>query len=113
TTYVFQQCNGINIGSALTDNRMTDDDYRFHDVFHLAYAAVLGWSPVLRALLRRKRKSRPQIDEVEDGARAGIIEEAVSTLVFNNAARHLFYEGMEGIDYELLKAVRRMVAGLE
>jgi NTP pyrophosphatase (non-canonical NTP hydrolase) len=41
-TYVIQQCNGINIGSALTDNRMTNDDYRFHDVFHLAYAAVLG-----------------------------------------------------------------------
>ena len=42
----------------------------FHDVFHLAYAAVLGWSPTTRALLKIKRKSRPEIDENEDGARA-------------------------------------------
>ncbi|MGW7530630.1 hypothetical protein ACWGJ5_46485, partial [Streptomyces sp. NPDC054783] len=28
-----------------------EDDYRFHDAFHLAHAAVLGWSPVSRFLL--------------------------------------------------------------
>ena len=43
--YVFQRCNGINMGDRLTDNIMRPDDYRFHDVFHYAYAAVLGWSP--------------------------------------------------------------------
>ncbi len=41
-TYVFQRCNGVNIGDRLTDNIMKPDDYRFHDVFHYAYAAVLG-----------------------------------------------------------------------
>ena len=40
-TYVFQRCNGINIGDRLTDNAMTADDYRFHDAFHYAYVAVL------------------------------------------------------------------------
>src|SRR5205823_3866362 len=43
-TYVLQRCNGINIGDRLTDNRVEQDDYRFHDVFHLAYAAFLAWS---------------------------------------------------------------------
>ena len=41
----------------LTDNAYDPDGYRFHDVFHFAYAAVLGWSPITRAMLRRKRKS--------------------------------------------------------
>ncbi len=69
-SYVIQQCTGINIGDRLTDNRLEPDDYRFHDVFHLAYAAILGWSPVLRALFKVKRKSCPKIDENQDGARA-------------------------------------------
>src|SRR5205823_12790053 len=47
-TFVMQQCNGVNIGDRLTDNKSEPDDYRFHDVFHLAYAAILGWSPVTR-----------------------------------------------------------------
>src|SRR5215469_7394159 len=45
-SYVIQKCNGIKIGDRLTDNMVEDDGYRYHDVFHLSYAAVLGWSPV-------------------------------------------------------------------
>ena len=51
--------NGKPLSAGLTDNAYDPDGYRFHDVFHFAYAAVLGWSPITRALLRRKRKSRP------------------------------------------------------
>lgn len=58
-SYVFQRCQGLNIGDRLTDNAMEADDYRFHDVFHFANLAVLTWSPVLRSLLRLKRKSDP------------------------------------------------------
>jgi NTP pyrophosphatase (non-canonical NTP hydrolase) len=65
--FVFQKSGGILLGDRLTDNHLPEDDYRFHDVFHLAYAAVLGWSPTTRALLKIKRKSRPEIDENEDG----------------------------------------------
>lgn len=111
--YVVQQCNGINIGSLLTDNRMTVDDYRFHDVFHLAYAAILGWSPVLRALFKLKRKSRPQIDEAQDGARAILIEEGVSTLVFHRAARLNLFESVTTLDYPLLKLIPEFVDGFE
>ena len=112
-TYVFMRCNDINIGDRLTDNKLEKDDYRFHDVSHLAYAAILGWSPVLRALFRVKRKSRPEIDETEDGARAILIEEGVSTWIFNHAARLNFFENLTSVDYGLLKAVRGLVAGYE
>lgn len=57
------------LGDPLTDNNYEEDGYRFHDIFHWACAATLGWSPVLRKLLRRKRKSNQKADEVEDGAR--------------------------------------------
>ncbi len=111
--YVKISVNDIVIGDALTDNAHEDDGYRFHDVFHLAYAAVLGWSPVVRAMLKCKRKSNAKTDEVEDGARATIIEEAVSILVFNQAEERGMYADASSIDISLLKTIRRMVAGLE
>lgn len=111
--YVLQQCRGINIGDRLTDNRIEQDDYRFHDVFHLAYAAILGWSPVLRALLKVKRKRKPEIDENQDGARAILIEEGISTWIFNYGARHGYFKNFQSIDYALLKAVREFVKGYE
>lgn len=112
-TSVLLQCNGINIGDRLTDNRLPPDDYRFHDVFHLAYAAVLGWSPVIRSLFRVKRKSNPATDENEDGARAILIEEGVSAWIFNKASAYDFFANTSSIDYAMLKAVRSMVDGHE
>ena len=112
-TYVIQQCNGINIGAALTDNRMKPDDYRFHDVFHLGYAAILGWSPVLRALFNLKRKSKPEVDEAQDGARAIIIEEGISTLVFHRAEQLRYFASIKSLDYSLLKQVSDFVRGYE
>jgi NTP pyrophosphatase (non-canonical NTP hydrolase) len=111
--YVVQQLNGVNVGSRLTDNRLESDDYRFHDVFHLAFAAVLGWSPVLRALLKLKRKSRPEVDENQDGARACIIEEGISTWIFNHGGRNADFRNVSSLDYGLLKAVRELVLGYE
>ncbi|MFX4221543.1 MAG: nucleoside triphosphate pyrophosphohydrolase family protein [Thalassobaculum sp.] len=104
---------GQPIGDPLTDNREEDDDYRFHDVFHLSYAAHLGWSPTLRRMLRTKRKSDPLMDEVQDGARAVLIEEGVATWIFNHAQRLALFEGITAIDYGLLKSVRRFVSGYE
>lgn len=114
-TYVFQRCNGLNIGDRLTDNAMTADDYRFHDVFHYAYVAVLTWSPVIRALFRLKRKSDPKIDEAQDGARATLIEEGVATWIFGQAtALNLFADVKAGeLPFDMLKHVRQFVAGYE
>lgn len=113
--YVFQTCHGINIGDPLTDNIRDPDDYRFHDVFHYAYAAILGWSPVTRALLKLKRKSDPDTDESEDGARAILIEEGVSSFVFTQAkSLWLFQDVKRGeLSYDLLKTIRQFVAGYE
>ena len=110
---VILRCNGLNIGDRLTDNIEEPDFYRFHDVFHLAYAVYLGWSPILRSLLNCKRKSDPRVDENQDGARARIIEEAVSAIAFNRAKEAGFYEGIDHVDYDLLKTISEYVQGFE
>jgi len=105
--------NGEPFGGELTDNAYDPDGYRFHDVFHLAYAAILGWSPITRALLRRKRKSRPLLDEVEDGGRAAVIEEGVAALAFDYARRHHMLAGVATLDFQLLRTIKDMTSHLE
>ena len=92
---------------------MHNDDYRFHDAFHLAYAAILGWSPVLRGLFKRKRKSKPKVDEAQDGARAILIEEGISTLVFHRALQLNHFQSISSLDYSLLKMIPEFVDGYE
>lgn len=113
--FVYQRSNGIHIGDRLTDNAAAPDDYRFHDVFHFANAAVLGWSPVLRALLRLKRKSAPRVDEAQDGARAILIEEGLASWLFSQAEPLAFFDGpgVGGLPLDLLKSVRQFVEGYE
>ena len=112
---VVQQLHGVNIGDPLTDNSHVPDGYSYHDVFHLSYVAHLGWSPVIRALLKLKRKSRDHIDENEDGARAIIIEEGIATWIFNHAHERKEFEGVGvgKLEFGLLKQVRSMVKGYE
>ncbi|TIQ21935.1 MAG: nucleotide pyrophosphohydrolase [Mesorhizobium sp.] len=105
--------DGQPFGAELTDNAYDPDGYRFHDIFHFAYAAVLGWSPTTRALLRRKRKSRPLLDEVEDGGRASVIEEGVAALAFDYARRHRFLDGVAALDFQLLRTIKDMTSHLE
>jgi NTP pyrophosphatase (non-canonical NTP hydrolase) len=110
---VILRCNGINFGDRLTDNIEDPDGYRYHDVFHFAHAAHLGWSPVVRALLRCKRKSNSKVDEGQDGARAAILEEAVSAIVFSRAKQLGFFDGVDHVDFDLLKSVKEFVQGFE
>ena len=114
-TLVFQKCNGLNIGDPLTDNKEDQDDYRFHDVFHYAYAAILGWSPVMRALFKLKRKSDPAKDENQDGARANLVEEGISTWIFNRAQKQEYFAGVQPgkLSYDMLKTVHQFAAGYE
>ena len=105
--------DGKAFGAELTDNAYDPDGYRFHDVFHFAYAAVLGWSPITRSLLRRKRKSRPLLDEVEDGGRAAVLEEGVAALAFDYARRHRFLDGVAALDFQLLRTIKDMTSHLE
>lgn len=114
------------LGDDLTDNFYEDDGYRFHDVLHLANMAHLGWSPVLRGLMKRKRKADPQVDEVEDGARAQIIEEAIVKVIhaegkersdalfrdFPLKDRPIFHDDVD-IPFSLFKLIQRYAKGLE
>jgi NTP pyrophosphatase (non-canonical NTP hydrolase) len=110
---LFRSDSGKRVGDALRDNAYDDDGYRYHDAFHLSYVAVLGWSPVIRALLHLKRKSAPRVDEVEDGGRAIVIDEGISAFVFGYALQHNYFDGVDTIDYSILRTVRVMTAGLE
>jgi NTP pyrophosphatase (non-canonical NTP hydrolase)/uncharacterized protein YdcH (DUF465 family) len=101
------------VGDKLTDNAYVDDGYRFHDAFHLANAAVLGWSPVLRKLLGCKRKSNADVDNVEDGGRAQVIEEGIAALVFSDARERNLYEDSDKVDSAILRVVKNMTAHLE
>ena len=108
--------DGIAAGDPLQDKAYDDDGYRFHDVFHLAQAAKLGWSPVLRGRLlrpKRKRVSLPDVDEVEDGGRAIVIDEAIVAYVWEYARRHRFLDGITTVDYPVLKTIRLLTGGLE
>jgi len=100
-------------GDRLTDASHVDDGYRFHDVFHLAYAAVLGWSPVSRKLLGRKRRSNPQIDLAEDGGRAIVIEEGIAAMVFAYATSHDYLRGVTRLDFPLLDVITSLTAPVE
>ena len=88
-----------------TDNSWIDDGYRFHDAFHVAFLGVLGWSPVLRSLLRLKRKSQPQVDECEDGARAYDVEEGISSLLAKRAPQYNNFLEIQNIDNETLDII--------
>lgn len=104
---------GRQVGDELTDNAHNDDGYRFHDVFHLAYAALLGWSPLTRSLLQRKRKSRPDIDEAQDGGRAIVLEEAVAAIAFAYGVQHHNLDGVTRLDESLLDVIASTVSLLE
>lgn len=107
------QLNGVNVGDRLTDNAYQDDGYRFHDIFHFSNVALLGWSPVIRRMLGRKRKSNPKVDEVEDGARAAIVEELVVNRIYDYARDHDFLSSTRKIDIGLIKSISSLVRDLE
>jgi len=114
------------LGDDLTDNAYDDDGYRYHDIMHLANVAKLGWSPVFRGLMGRKRKSVEVTDEVEDGARAKIVEEAVIKAIHSEGQRlaalrgyapssqplRLFSKSSD-ITFRFLKLIRSFVSDLE
>ena len=99
------------LGDDLDDNTTLDDGYRYHDIIHIAHATVLGWSPVLRALMGAQRRHVEDCDRVQDGARAKAIEEGLAALVFNYLEPFDFLP--EHLDWNLFKHVRRTVRGLE
>jgi NTP pyrophosphatase (non-canonical NTP hydrolase) len=101
------------VGDPLDDNSEHNDDYRYHDVFHLAHMAILGWSPVMRRLLHRKRSELPTVDRVQDGGRAAAIEEGLTAYVFTMAAEHSYFANLAHVTPSILKTCMKMTAHLE
>jgi NTP pyrophosphatase (non-canonical NTP hydrolase) len=110
---IFNSTTGIQLGNEITDNSHHDDGYRFHDIFHFGYVAYLGWSPVIRKLMKIKRKSSETIDEIEDGARATIIEELISLYIYSHGSDHQLFKYSNSVDTGVLKTVQKLVSGIE
>jgi len=110
---IIDKRDNLPIGDPLTDNAYIEDGYRFHDIFHYGYLAILGWSPVLRKLLSLKRKSQPEVDENEDGARAQIIEEMISLFIYSRALEHDLLKYSNSVDSGIIKQVQNLVGNVE
>jgi NTP pyrophosphatase (non-canonical NTP hydrolase) len=104
---------GFTLGSPLTNNSWLDDGYRYHDALHVAFLGILGWSPVLRSLLRLKRKSDPKVDECEDGARAYDVEEGISSLLARRAPQYNSFLETKNVDNDTLDIIVEHIKGLE
>jgi hypothetical protein len=109
----YLQWKGVFIGDPLTDNISDADGYRFHDVFHFAHAAILHWSPVIRALIKHKRKSIPTYDEEQDSGRAIVVEEGLTAWLFTRAKEINYFEGQSKVSLGVLKNVQEIVSGYE
>jgi NTP pyrophosphatase (non-canonical NTP hydrolase) len=115
--FLLDRSDGSPTGSPLTDNAYEDDGYRFHDVLHLAFAALLGWSPVFRKLLRDQRRivnrMPREIADVEDGGRAQVVEEAIVAAAYVYASDHDLLDGIQVVDWHLLRHIKELTAGVE
>lgn len=107
------QWNGVFIGDPLTDNIADSDGYRYHDVFHLAHASILHWSPTFRSLIKHKRKTVPHVDEAQDGGRAIVVEEGLTAWVFSRAKQLGYFECHSNVSFDVLKTVQQFVQGYE
>ena len=104
---------GAPLGDQLTDNSRRVDVYRFHDAIHMGFMAVLGWSPTIRSLLRLKRKSDPETDECEDGARAIFAEEGLAAVLSRLAKRRTGFLNETSIDGEVIEVAKAASTDLE
>lgn len=52
-------------------------------------------------------------DEVEDGGRATAIEEGISALVFDYAKDHSFLEGVDHVDFGILRVIKQFTRHVE
>lgn len=109
----YLRMNGVFIGDPLTDNISDPDNYRFHDVFHFAHAAILNWSPTFRALIKHKRKSNKVIEEAQDSGRAIVVEEGLTAWLYSKAKDLNYFDGQKGVSLELLKTIQEFVRGYE
>jgi NTP pyrophosphatase (non-canonical NTP hydrolase) len=107
--------NGDPAGDPIDSSSPVEDYYKYHDVIHFAFAATLGWSPVLRDLLRpkRKRKGVDGLNIPDDGERARIVEEAISAILFAQAPKLNWYATVDDVPLRTLELIKRVTADYE
>lgn len=94
-------------GHPLTDNNDTNDGYRYHDIFHLSYLTVLGWSPVMRQFFNCQRK-----ESLEDGKDAQKMDEIISAFVFGAHNPNL-YSSQRSVPTFILKQIKDWTSSFE
>jgi NTP pyrophosphatase (non-canonical NTP hydrolase) len=104
---------GVFLGSPLTDNILDPDGYRFHDVFHLAFVAILHWSPTFRALIKHKKKRDSVFDEAQDSGRAIVVEEGLTAWLYSYSKGLDYFEGHDSVSFDVLKTIEKFVSGYE
>ncbi|SFQ79854.1 MazG nucleotide pyrophosphohydrolase domain-containing protein [Hymenobacter arizonensis] len=107
------EAGSLELGDPLTDNSRLPNQYRYHDVFHLGHIAFLGWSPVLRHLMKLKRKSDPIALDAEDRGRPQVAEEAITLIVYNYAKGNKMLRKSDRVDTDLLNTIQQLVVDLE
>lgn len=107
--------NGEVAGDDLNSASTVEDNYKYHDIFHFALAAKLGWSPVIRDLLRPKRKRRDENGEniPDDAARARILEEGIAAMLFGPAEVCNWYATPDDIPLRLSELIKRITRDFE
>jgi hypothetical protein len=63
--------------------------------------------------MKRKRKSNELLDEIEDGARATITEEALSMIIFNEAKRKNYFKDSTKVSRTTLRFIKEMTENFE
>jgi len=86
------------------------DGYRWYQVFCLAFASVLGWSPILRDALGLKRRSNRMVEKGQDGVRAQMIEEYVIALAL---VEEDWSTGLAPLSHSAIAEIQAAVASLE
>ena len=116
TTKAMLFIDGVMYGDPLDDNISGEEDFfRYHDVFHMSYAAHLWWSPAFRALLNKKRRSDPDTNNNQDGARARLMEEGLTHFIFRYGKDNNFFKGKKDVrvSSSVLNIIEAMVKGYE
>ncbi len=67
----------------------------------------------MRSLLKVKRTSDPDVDRVQDGGRAIVLEEGLTAYVFSVAVSHSLFASSDRVPVDVIKACQKMTAHLE
>lgn len=86
--------DGRPCGNAITDNSYDSDFYRYHDIFHYAFATLLGDTPCATALFTNQATDK----------RETLLEEAISLIIFSEAKRKNYFD-RQNISRRMLRLI--------